>query len=102
MTPEIGTELINRKAGTKTVFTATSESTGGGHVEIEATYPPDSGRPPKHLHPSQTERFSVLAGSKHGIRGEDTFTMQVGDELGGQPLRRRVLPVLTARRRSSS
>jgi len=85
MTPEVGTELINPKAGTKTVFIATAESTGGDHVEIEATYPPDSAKPPLHLHPSQTEHFTVLAGALHGIRGAETFTITVGDELVVEP-----------------
>ncbi|HVY09093.1 MAG TPA: cupin domain-containing protein [Mycobacteriales bacterium] len=81
MTPDVGTELVNPKAGTKTVFTATASSTGGEYVEIEATYPPNSQPPPKHLHPSQTEHFTVCSGSMHGSRGEQEFTLQVGDEL---------------------
>jgi mannose-6-phosphate isomerase-like protein (cupin superfamily) len=81
MTPEIGTELVNPKAGTKTVFTATAESTGGDHVEIEATYPPNSRKPPLHLHPSQTENFRVLSGTMHGICGDEEFTIKEGDEL---------------------
>jgi quercetin dioxygenase-like cupin family protein len=81
MTPDIGTELINPRAGTKTLFTATAASTDGDHVEIEATYPPNSTRPPRHLHPSQTEQFTVLAGTLHGIRGDEEFTISAGNEL---------------------
>jgi mannose-6-phosphate isomerase-like protein (cupin superfamily) len=81
MTPDVGTELVNPAAGTKTVFTATAASTAGDHVEIEATYPPNSRKPPKHLHPSQTEHFTVLAGTMHGICGDENFTISVGDEL---------------------
>ena len=81
MTPDVGTELINPKAGTKTVFTATAESTDGDYVEIEATYPPNSSPPPLHLHPSQDETFTVLAGSLHGVCGEEEFTITVGDVL---------------------
>ena len=65
MTPDVGTELVNPKAGTKTVFTATASSTGGEYVEIEATYPPNSQPPPKHLHPSQTEHFTVCSCASH-------------------------------------
>ena len=57
MTPEVGTELINPLTGTKTVFLATAESTGGAYVEIEATYPPNNPPPPLHKHPTQAERF---------------------------------------------
>src|SRR4051812_48673610 len=81
MTPDVGTELINPKAGTKTVFTATAESTGGEYVEIEVTYPPHSAPPPLHLHPSQDEQFTILAGAMEGSSGDETFVISVGDEL---------------------
>ena len=81
MTPDVGTELINPKAGTKTVFTATAASTDGEFVEIEMTYPPNSSPPPLHLHPSQDETFTVLAGSMQGVSGEDEFTISVGEVL---------------------
>jgi quercetin dioxygenase-like cupin family protein len=81
MTPEVGTELVNPVAGTRSVFTATSASTGGAYVELEQTYPPDSQRPPKHLHPSQSEHFTVLNGTMHGILDGSQFSITVGDEL---------------------
>lgn len=31
-------------------------------LEVEATYGPDGSPPPKHLHPAQDERFTVLEG----------------------------------------
>jgi quercetin dioxygenase-like cupin family protein len=85
MTPEVGTELVNPVAGTKTVFTATADSTGGDHVEVEATYPPNSPKPPAHLHPGQTERFTVLAGSLEVQRGAEEFTAAAGDEFTVEP-----------------
>jgi mannose-6-phosphate isomerase-like protein (cupin superfamily) len=81
MTPAVGTELINPLAGTKTVFLATAASTSGEYVEIEATYPPNSRKPPLHKHPAQTEHFHVLAGTMHGRCGDEEFTIEVGDEL---------------------
>jgi len=81
MTPEVGTELINPLAGTKTVFTATATSTDGDYVEIEASYPPNSTPPPLHMHPSQDETITVLAGSLTGLRGDEEFTISVGDVL---------------------
>jgi mannose-6-phosphate isomerase-like protein (cupin superfamily) len=81
MTPEVGTELINLKAGTKTVFTATAESTEGAYVEIETTYPPNSAPPPLHLHPSQDEHFTVLSGELTGVSGDQEFTITTGDDL---------------------
>ncbi len=85
MTPEVGTELVNPVAGTKMVFTATADSSGGDHVEVEATYPPNSAKPPRHLHPGQTERFTVLAGSLEVRRGDEAFTAGVGEEFDVDP-----------------
>jgi quercetin dioxygenase-like cupin family protein len=85
MTPEVGLELVNPVAGTKTVFTATGDSTGGDHVEVEATYPPNSSKPPRHLHPGQTERFTVLAGSLEVVRGDETFSAAAGDDFTVEP-----------------
>ena len=67
MNPEVGTELVNPVARTRTVFLATGASTGGGYVEIEATYPPDSAKPPLHQHPQQAERFEVRSGRLHAV-----------------------------------
>ena len=81
MTPEVGTELINPLSGTKTVFLATAESTGGAYVEIEATYPPNNTPPPLHKHPAQAEHFTVLAGGLDGVRDGEKFSIGTGDEL---------------------
>jgi hypothetical protein len=70
MTPEIGLKLENPVAGSTTVFTATAESTDGAYVEIQVTYPPNSAPPPRHLHPSQDEHFTVLSGRMVGSCGD--------------------------------
>ena len=67
MTPEVGTELVNPVAQTRTVFRATAGSTDGAYVEVEQTYPARSAKPPLHLHPSQDEHFTVLSGLLHAI-----------------------------------
>ncbi|MBV9487252.1 MAG: cupin domain-containing protein [Frankiaceae bacterium] len=79
--PEVGLELVNPVAGTRTVFIATAESTDGAYVEIEVTYPPNSPPPPRHLHPSQDEHFTVLAGVMHATVGDADRALGVGDEL---------------------
>lgn len=78
MQPEVGLELVNPVTGTTTRFTATSASTGGAYVEVEVTYPADSAPPPRHLHPSQDEHFTVLAGSMSGSTGDDPFEAPAG------------------------
>ncbi|HSP39216.1 MAG TPA: cupin domain-containing protein [Frankiaceae bacterium] len=77
--PEVGAELVNPKAGTRTVFTATAASTGGSYVEVHASYPPDGRRPPLHLHSAQDEDFTVLAGQLRVVRGDETFSVRAGD-----------------------
>jgi quercetin dioxygenase-like cupin family protein len=84
-TPAIGTTLENPRAGTRTVFTATAESTGGAYVEVEATYPPHSAKPPLHQHPSQREDFTVLSGEMTVVVGERTFTVKAGDTFVTEP-----------------
>jgi mannose-6-phosphate isomerase-like protein (cupin superfamily) len=81
MTPEVGTELVNPKAGTRTVFTATAESTGGEYVEIEATYPAHGSPPPRHFHPAQDEHFTVLSGRMNVVRGDEEFTVDAGADF---------------------
>jgi mannose-6-phosphate isomerase-like protein (cupin superfamily) len=86
MTPEVGAELVNPVAGTKTVFRATAASTDGGYVEVEATYPPHSPKPPMHLHPSQAEHFTVQTGRmlatvdgvEHDLAPGDVLEVPVG------------------------
>ena len=79
--PEVGAALVNPGSGTRTVFRATAASTGGAHVEVEATYPPHSAAPPLHLHPSQDEHFTVLAGVFHTVVDGVERDLHEGDEL---------------------
>jgi quercetin dioxygenase-like cupin family protein len=85
MTPEVGTELVNPEAGTTLRFTATAASTDGAYVEVEATYPPNSRKPPRHLHPSQQETFSVLKGGMVVLRGDEELNVAAGDEFSVEP-----------------
>jgi quercetin dioxygenase-like cupin family protein len=80
-TPRVGLELVNPVAGTVTRFLATAESTAGGYVEIEVSYPPDNPPPPRHLHPNQDELFTVLTGSLHATVGDQTREVGAGDVL---------------------
>ena len=65
MTPEVGTELVNPVAGTRTVFRATAASTDGAYVEVEQTHA--TAKPPLHLHPSQDEHFTIVSGVLHAV-----------------------------------
>ena len=78
ITPTVGLSLVNPVAGTSTVFRATAGSTAGGYVEVKATYPPRSAKPPLHLHPSQREDVTVRSGRMTVVRGDETFTAPAG------------------------
>lgn len=82
---EPGLELVNPVAGTRTLFTATARTTDGRHVEVEATYPAHSRRPPMHHHPSQTEYFTVLEGAMTVVRGDETFVAETGESFTVPP-----------------
>jgi quercetin dioxygenase-like cupin family protein len=79
--PVVGTELLNPVTGTRTVFRATAESTDGAYVEVEATYPANSAKPPLHLHPGQDEHFTVLSGHLHVLVDGIERELQAGDVL---------------------
>src|SRR4051794_41947931 len=80
-----GHELVNPVAGTRTVFMATATTTGGEYVEVEATYPPHSGKPPVHHHPSQTEHFTVLTGAMTVICGGGSLFAETGGGISAPP-----------------
>jgi quercetin dioxygenase-like cupin family protein len=79
--PEVGLELVNPVAGTRIVFVATSGSTAGEYVEVEATYPPNSTPPPRHLHPNQDEDFTVVTGSMRMTVADVDRELSRGEQL---------------------
>jgi mannose-6-phosphate isomerase-like protein (cupin superfamily) len=79
VTPEIGTELVNPVAGTRTVFRATAASTDGAYVEVENTHA--TAKPPLHLHPSQDEHFTVLSGRLRAVVDGVEHDLRPGDVL---------------------
>ena len=81
LVPQVGTELTNSVAGTRTVFRATAASTRGEHVEVEQTYPPHSAPPPLHLHPQQDEEFTVRTGRLHAVVGGVERDLLAGERL---------------------
>jgi mannose-6-phosphate isomerase-like protein (cupin superfamily) len=62
-------------------FTTTGEDSQGRLHEMRATYRPDSALPIAHLHPDQSEHFTVLQGEMWcRVDGEET-TLRAGDTL---------------------
>jgi mannose-6-phosphate isomerase-like protein (cupin superfamily) len=62
-------------------FTTTSEDSQGQLHEMLATYRPDSALPPAHLHPHQSERFSVLQGEMWCLLDGVETTLRAGDTI---------------------
>ena len=107
-TPEVGAELVNPVAGSRTVFLATAASTDGAYVEVEQTYRPHSSKPPTHLHPNQDEHFTVVSGQLHAVVGDVESDLFAGDVLevprgvGHQPTSSSATCGLQRRRPTSS
>lgn len=79
--PEVGRELADPVAGSRTVFLATAESTAGAYVEVEQTYRPHSAKPVLHHHPEQDEHFVVLSGRLVAVVGGEERVVEPGQEL---------------------
>jgi mannose-6-phosphate isomerase-like protein (cupin superfamily) len=50
-------------------------------LEVEATYGPGGGPPPKHWHPAQDEHFEILVGAMCARVGDEERRLNAGDEL---------------------
>ena len=62
-------------------FTTTAEDSQGQLHEMRATYRPDSALPIAHLHPNQSEHFTVLQGEMWcRVDGVET-TLRAGDTI---------------------
>ncbi|MEM9777588.1 MAG: cupin domain-containing protein [Chloroflexota bacterium] len=62
MQVNVDDEFINGVTGERYAFKATAASTGGAYVAFENFAPGGLQGPPSHLHPKQTETFTVLEG----------------------------------------
>ena len=67
--------------GERLIFRKTSKDTDGELLEMEATYIPNSQRPPLHYHPFQDEHFEVLRGTFQARIDETEHTYQPGDKF---------------------
>lgn len=62
-------------------FTTTGEDSQGQLHEMRATYRPGSALPPAHLHPQQSERFSVVQGEMWCLVDGVETTLRAGDSI---------------------
>ena len=76
-----GTILEHPVTGMRLEIVRSGAATGGELLEMIATYPPRSPRPPMHFHPRQEERFEILAGEMRAIVGGEERMLPRGTTL---------------------
>ena len=58
-----GDELVNEVTGLRTIFRKTAEDTNGELLQVDWIGNPGWSAGPRHVHPHQEERFTVLSGT---------------------------------------
>jgi quercetin dioxygenase-like cupin family protein len=76
-----GDVIDNPAARMKLLLVRTAAETDGEVLEMEAEYEPGSVEPPEHFHPSQDERFEILAGTMEARIGDESKLLQAGEEV---------------------
>ena len=74
-----GDQIENPVTGERLVFHETSDETRGERVVFETIVHPGGFVAAAHVHPFQTERFEVLAGTLGMKRGRDKSELVAGD-----------------------
>jgi quercetin dioxygenase-like cupin family protein len=74
-----GDTIENPVTGERITFLATSADTGGQAVVIETIVQPDGFVAAAHVHPSQSERFAVAAGTLRLKVGRNEMTLRHGE-----------------------
>jgi quercetin dioxygenase-like cupin family protein len=80
-----GSTVRNPVTGERFTFTETAASTGGELLAFELALRPGGAVPIPHVHPVQTERFEVTAGTMRFRIGMRTVHAQAGDVLEVAP-----------------
>jgi quercetin dioxygenase-like cupin family protein len=86
-TPRIrpGQTVENPVTGERFTFTHTAESTGGELLAFDFALRPGGSVPIPHVHPIQTERFTVTAGTMRFRVGLRTIVATAGDVVEVKP-----------------
>jgi quercetin dioxygenase-like cupin family protein len=80
-----GDVLHNPVTGELVQFLKTSADTNGEYVYIECVVAPNGTVAAAHIHPSQTERFEVVAGKVGFRKGKEEFIAEAGDVVVVEP-----------------
>jgi quercetin dioxygenase-like cupin family protein len=76
-----GEQLENPVTGEVMIFHETAAESGGELVRVETIVQPEGFVAAAHVHPAQTERFSVLEGTVEFRVGGETIRASAGDEV---------------------
>lgn len=90
----VGQELTDPVTGARLRFLATAASTGGAAVRMRLAVRSGWSAGPRHVHPRQTERLWVLAGSFEAHLGRQTRPLEAGDEVEVPPRTRHTISLL--------
>jgi quercetin dioxygenase-like cupin family protein len=74
-----GDTIENPVTGERVTFLRTAADTGGELVEVEVCVQPDGAVAAAHVHPYQSERFEVLAGTLEFRHGREKVVAGPGD-----------------------
>jgi quercetin dioxygenase-like cupin family protein len=91
---EVGQELTDPVTGARLRFLATAGSTGGASVRMRIAVDSGWSAGPRHVHPRQTERMQVLAGSFEAQVGSWTRPLGPGDEIEVPPRTRHTISLV--------
>ena len=80
-----GDTIHNAVTGESITFHQTSADTNGEAVVVECTVQPDGFVAAAHVHPSQTERFSVISGRLGMKAGREKLSLERGDVAVVEP-----------------
>jgi quercetin dioxygenase-like cupin family protein len=80
-----GDTIHNPVTGERITFLATSADTDGEAVVIETVVEPDGFVAAAHVHPAQSERFAVAAGTLGLKAGRERLTLGPGDVVTVEP-----------------
>jgi mannose-6-phosphate isomerase-like protein (cupin superfamily) len=80
-----GDQIENPVTGERLVFHETSAETNGERVVFETIVQPAGFVAAAHVHPAQTERFEVLAGTLGMRRGKEQVELHAGETVTVEP-----------------
>jgi quercetin dioxygenase-like cupin family protein len=74
-------EIVNRFNGERVVIRTSGAETGGHLLVFDLYLPPAAHVPARHVHPIQTEQFTVLAGRMRFVLGRQCIQAVAGDTV---------------------